>query len=389
MKSQEVVDIIAEGESATVEFKEDAVRTERLAREVVAFANGIGGKIILGVSDRGKIVGVTKRNTEEWVMNICRNNCRPAIVPTSFEEIKVKSKRIAILTITRGVDKPYETGDRCYVRVGTTVRQATREERGRLYLASGTFYYDTFPVAGTSMGDLDPEKTRDYFAAYRSLDTSTLGAKLEKLLVNTQLMREQDGSIVATVAGILLFGRDTASVMPQSGITAVKFPGNTMDYDTEDRKEIEGTLPELVEEALRFVKRNTKTRSRMKGARRVDKDDYPGESVREVLVNGLVHRDYSVAGSRIRLFIYSDRFELRTPGPLPNTVDIEKIKAGCSYCRNPVLARFMQNYGYIERFGLGIPVKVIQRMMEYGSPEPEFEEIAGEFRVTLYPALSG
>lgn len=389
MKSQEVVDIIAEGESATVEFKEDAVRTERLAREVVAFANGIGGKIILGVSDRGKIVGVTKRNTEEWVMNICRNNCRPAIVPTSFEEIKVKSKRIAILTITRGVDKPYETGDRCYVRVGTTVRQATREERGRLYLASGTFYYDTFPVAGTSMGDLDPEKTRDYFAAYRSLDTSTLGAKLEKLLVNTQLMREQDGSIVATVAGVLLFGRDTASVMPQSGITAVKFPGNTMDYDTEDRKEIEGTLPELVEEALRFVKRNTKTRSRMKGARRVDKDDYPGESVREVLVNGLVHRDYSVAGSRIRLFIYSDRFELRTPGPLPNTVDIEKIKAGCSYCRNPVLARFMQNYGYIERFGLGIPVKVIQRMMEYGSPEPEFEEIAGEFRVTLYPALSG
>lgn len=194
---------------------------------------------------------------------------------------------------------------------------------------------------------------------------------------------------MATVAGVLLFGRDTASVMPQSGITAVKFPGNTMDYDTEDRKEIEGTLPELVEEALRFVKRNTKTRSRMKGARRVDKDDYPGESVREVLVNGLVHRDYSVAGSRIRLFIYSDRFELRTPGPLPNMVDIEKIKAGCSYCRNPVLARFMQNYGYIERFGLGIPVKVIQRMMEYGSPEPEFEEIAGEFRVTLYPALSG
>lgn len=389
IRSQEVVDIIAEGESVTVEFKEDTVRAERLAREVVAFANGLGGKIILGVSDRGKIVGVTKRNMEEWVMNICRNNCRPAIVPTSFEQIKVKGKRIAILTIPRGVDKPYETGNRCYVRVGTTVRQATREERGRLYLASGTFYYDTFPVAGTSMGDLDPEKIRDYFATYRSLDTSTLGVKLERLLVNTQLMREQDGSIVATVAGVLLFGRDAASVLPQSGITAAKFRGKTMDYDTEDKKEIEGTLPALVEEALRFVKRNTKTASRMRGARRVDKDEYPGESVREVLVNGLVHRDYSVTGSRIRLFIYSDRFELRTPGPLPNTVDLEKIKAGCSYCRNPVLARFMQNYGYIERFGLGIPVKIIQRMLEYGSPEPAFEEIAGEFRVILYPVPSG
>ena len=90
IKSQEVVDIIAEGESATVEFKEDTVRAERLPREVVAFANGLGGKIILGVSDRGKIVGVTKRNMEQWVMNICRNNCRPAIVPTSFEQIKVK-----------------------------------------------------------------------------------------------------------------------------------------------------------------------------------------------------------------------------------------------------------------------------------------------------------
>ena len=254
--------------------------------------------------------------------------------------------------------------------------------------ASGTFYYDTFPVAGTSMGDLDPEKIKDYFATYRSLDTSTLGPKLERLLVNTQLMREQDGIIVATVAGILLFGRDVPSVLPQSGITAAKFRGKTMDYDTEDKKEIEGTLPELVEEGLRFVKRNTKTMSRLKGARRIDKDEYPDESVREVLVNGLVHRDYSITGSRIRLLIYSDRFEMRTPGPLPNTVDLEKIKAGCSYCRNPVLARFMQNYGYIERFGLGIPVKVIQRMMEYGSPEPAFEEIAGEFRVTLYPVRS-
>ena len=101
-------------------------------------------------------------------------------------------------------------------------------------------------------------------------------------------------------------------------------------------------------------------------------------------MNAIVHRNYSIPGSRVQLFIFGDRLEIRSPGKLPNAVNLDRIKVGCSSFRNPILVGFMQHYGYVEKIGLGIPLKIIKGMIDHNGKMPKFEELDEEFRVTLY-----
>jgi len=208
--------------------------------------------------------------------------------------------------------------------------------------------------------------------------------RVNQLLINTELMVRREEKIFPTAAGILLFGKIPQKFLPQSGITAVKFKGKEMDYGMEDRKDIEGTLPGQVEDAIAFVQRNTKVSSTIEGIRRKDRPEYPVSVIREAVVNAVIHRNYSIAGSRIRLLIFEDRLKMRSPGKLPNAVSLDSIKVGCSSFRNPILVGFMQHYGYVEKIGLGIPLKIIKGMIDHNGKMPEFKELNEEFCVTLY-----
>lgn len=388
MTKTEIQEMIGNGESSGVEFKEESVSSIDLAEETVAFSNFKGGTILIGVDDGGSILGVKRRDLEEWVMNISRDIVRPGTIPY-YEQIKMDEGQIVgVIRIDQGLSKPYYVeshGRKKYmIRVGSTKREATRDELGRLFQEAGVVHYDISPIFGSSIDDLDWQKLKEYFLTTRGVNIEEMKGRINQLLINTELMVSREERVFPTAAGILLFGKNPQRLLTQSGITAVKFKGKEMDYEAEDRKDIRGTLPEQVEDAVRFVSRNTKTSSVMKGIRREDRTEYPISSVREALVNAVAHRNYSIWGSSIRLFIFADRLEIRSPGKLPNTVSIEKIKVGCSALRNPILVEFMQHYGYVEKTGLGIPLKIIKKMLEYSGKEPEFEEINEEFLVTLY-----
>lgn len=129
----EIVELIRRGETETVEFKEDIGKPEKLADTAVAFANGGGGIILIGVDDRAKIIGLGQRNYEDTITNILRSHCDPQ-VEYDVDKRQLEDKKIIVLHVKEGKDKPYFVKDRGpYIRANATNRIATRYEMDEIY----------------------------------------------------------------------------------------------------------------------------------------------------------------------------------------------------------------------------------------------------------------
>lgn len=379
MTFQDVVDILRQGENSSVEFKESAVRPESLAREMVAFANSAGGVIVIGVADDGTLKGFdSDKNLEEWVMNIARTSINPAL-NIEYEAIEINSVPLGIITVPKGSDKPYQTGDKYLIRVGSTNRVATQAELMRLFQISGVFHYDTVPVAGTSINDLNHAALDAYFSSYEIEFSKEDETTRSTLLCNTDILTTDN---IPTVAGMLLFGVNPGRFLHQSGIMFAHYKGNEPGEDLIDRQQIGGTLPQQVDTALAVIKNNVKSPSNIEGAKREETAfALPEKVLREVIVNASVHRNYAISGSQIRINMFENRIEFISPGRLPNTVTVEKLRTGVSYASNPVLVKFMDNLRYMDRLGRGFPM--IYREMQKRGLEVTVQELGEELRVTL------
>ena len=386
LSQKDVMDIINKGESPYIEFKESNIKPNDLAGEIVSFANMEGGTILIGVSDSGELKGILDENMEEKVMNICRNNCIPNIIPI-YQEITIDGYEIAAITIPKGSNKPYYTVDnKYYIRVGTTKRIASREELMRLFQASGAVHFYISPVDNTSKKNLDMNLIREYFLKYNVFDLyEETEEAVDRILLNSGILGEGLDGNVCTVGGLLIFGKGIDNILPQSGISFAHFRGNEITEELIDKKQVSGNLPELVEQTLVIIKNNIKTPSIIVGAVREEREVYPLIVLREALVNALIHRNYIIIGSKIRILMFSDRIEFHSPGKLPNTVTIDKMKIGVSYSRNPFLVKYMENLRYIDQLSRGVPM-IMKNMQNLGAREPELKEIGEEFILTLYRA---
>ena len=413
MNKAELMEIIRNNESSGVEFKRDDVHPQSLAKEIASLANLEGGCILLGVEKDGTVTGLTRPDIEEWVMNICSNNIQPAIIPYFEVVLWEDDKKIGVITIPKdSPDKPYKAlrGSQwvTFIRMGSTSREATREQEQRLYQASGILRYDIKPVPGSFLKDLDINRLINYFRDIRrqqcpeqpeKQETKQLEQKAteqwETLLINTETMVESRGKAIPTVGGILLFGKNPNRYLPQAGISAVAYTGIEKDYEAVERETIRGPIVAklvegyivdtgLVERAIEFVRRNTRSKSYLVQGRRIDKPDYPEEVIRETIVNAIAHRDYTISGTDIELSIYRDRLEVISPGRLPNTVTIERMKAGCRVSRNELIKEVLRDYHYVEATGLGVPRKIIAGMLEHNGTEPDLVEDEYSFTVRLW-----
>jgi len=384
VNEQKLRKLIKSGEDIHTEFKREIDDASDIAAEIVSFANSEGGMLLIGVDDDGTIYGLDEPEiAERRLMGIVRGDCRPA--PTVLPEtVPIEGKTVLALKVEKGQDKPYCTGrDHYYVRVGSTKRRATKEELYRLFQAAGFVHYDQVGVPGTSIEDIDLLRVEQYFRDVHGLELEEERqvVSLEKLLVNSGIMTSVENNILATVGGILIFGKSPESVLYASGILAVRYRGTEIG-DLLDRRDLSGVIPQLIEDAISFVRVHNITPAEIQGAKREDKPRFPGFAVREAIVNALAHRNYSITGSKIRLLIFDNRIEVHSPGRLPNTVNLENIRLGGSFHRNQFIVRMLNNYRYMERIGLGIP-KMIKVCKEFSGKEPIFEERGEEFVVTI------
>ena len=390
----QIVDILAEiaaGEGQRREFKRLIDNPESVAGEIVAFANGDGGTLYVGVDDDGRIIGLSDADaTFQSLTNICRDRCIPPISPV-IEELTVNGQDIIVLAVRPELNrlKPYRTaGGRFYIRTGKDKKDATGRELIRIAQAAGELHYDESPVLGTSVADL----SLPAFSAYHQLQFGlTLEEQLEQsgldlhtLLRNLRLLHDLDGERVLSVACLLVFGQEPQRFMPHSRLSAVAFVGDDEDSDILDRREITGRLPTIIDDTRLFLERNIRAPAREHGFGREDILLYDRKALGEAVVNAVAHRDYSLSGSQTRLFLFQDRVEVRSPGRLPNSVTLDNIKLGVHVERNRTIATLLTQLGYMSAIGTGVPRLIIRLSRTLSGREPEFELVGEELRVRIW-----
>ena len=403
MNKTELMELICNSENSGVEFKRDTVANHDVAKEIVALLNLEGGTVLLGVEDDGTIMGTTRENLEEWVAELCRVKVDPPIIPfLSWAKNAEPDRDVLAVRVPIGLDKPYARVHNArktyFIRVGSTSREASREEIQRLFQASGNLHYGVKPVPGAGLDNLDRRRLGEYLISVPGgqAPADDDAEAWQTLLRNINLMTVSAGLPVATIDGMLLFGRNPNKFLPQSGIRAVCFPGTEPDYAVRADEDLRGPMVPLrsanrdivelglVDQAWDFVRRNTTPTAHLESARKIQSWEYPESVVREAVVNALVHRDYSITGTDIMLAIFSDRLEITSPGRLPNTITTDGMKAGARYARNQTLVNIMRDYGYADARGMGVRNKIIPGMLAHNGTEPDLIEQESRFIVRLW-----
>ena len=153
-----------------------------------------------------------------------------------------------------------------------------------------------------------------------------------------------------------------------------------------DQKRIEGRLVDILHDTMRFLEIHLMRPHHIEQLKPEIQLELPVEVLREALVNALTHRDYTVS-SPIRVIVFENRVEIRTPGQLPNTVTIEAIKLGIHVLRNPILYNLFLKIGLVTDAGSGIP-RMIHLVTQKVGREPDFCLEGNEFVVKL-PRMNG
>ena len=232
MNRTELRDLIHNGEDSSVGFKRDGIADYELAKGLVAFLNLEGGVLLLGVEEEGTISGVNRARVEEWVTDLCQTRIEPRVIPLlSWVRDASPGKHVLAVHVPQGPDKPYATVHKerrtCFARVGSTCREQSREELERMYRAAGRLHYGRKPVPGATLDALDMRRLRDYLKQVLggpAPEEDDLGG-WGRLLTDLQMMTVSAGQPVATVNGVLLFGKQPNRYVPQAGVRALCYPG--------------------------------------------------------------------------------------------------------------------------------------------------------------------
>ncbi len=407
MLASKLFEIIKNGENSGVEFKRDDIGPEQLAKEVVALANLRGGMILLGVEDDGRICGIQRPNLEEWVMDtVFGAKVHPMILPF-YEEVALEGgERVAIVSFPQGTSKPYvlrhNNREEIYIRAGSTSRLATQEQQARLFASGGILHPELLPVAGATLKALDMVRLRNYLEDILH-DPEVPDSEAEWLKRLTGMGFMADAPVtgpVCTIAGLVLFGFSPRRYLRQAGIRVMAFDGmdktdsalmdEVLDGPLVARWRIDesgsrtvadaGLIERLLDHLRPFITQEQDIAEEW--MRRTKKWLYPRDAVREAVINGLAHRDWtrSVDAETVS---YSDRFEVISPGGLPNSMTVEKIIAGQRSPRNPLIVEVLRDYGYVDARGMGVRTKIIPLMRRENRKEPIFDAAEDYLRTVL------
>lgn len=376
---KEVFGLIEQGENSRVEFKSAAVRPDALAREIVAFANAHGGALLIGVEDDGTVTGSERSDLDEWLANVLRHNVIPALT-VDCGKVKIEDATVFAIEVPKGKDRPYQTQDGQYwLRVGSANRTATKEELSRLFQQAGLIHFDISPVSDSAPDSIDHRLVDQYYRTYYEIPFSDLSPpEQETVLLNADILCEFEERHVATVGGLLMFGRDPQRRLPHASVMFAAFKGNAITDELADKKEVAGALPELIDKTVGLIELFLPLASTIEGTRRKEQRLIPAKVVREAVVNAVAHRDYSLSGRKIQVRLFRDRLEIVSPGQLPNTLTLEKIRYGNSAPRNIFLIKYLDNMRYFDGLGRGIPM-IIREMAE----QVTFTEDGELFKATL------
>ncbi len=386
MNVDELQELVALGESEQLEFKSTTGDLKGGMETLCGFLNGIGGRVLFGVSDSGRIRGQTI--TDSTLREVA-NSIAKLDPPTVVSQSRVTVSQSADVLILEAADRsvaPYCYGGRPFQRIGTTTSLMPQAEYERRLVDRGHSQrrWENQIAEGYVPGDLDADEIRrtirEAIDAGR-LDSTTVGPT--EALDKFHLIK----GICVLQAAVVAFGKEVLPAYPQCGLRMARFRGVTKD-EFLDQRQLTGNAFRLLEEATVFLNRHLPVHGRFVSGVMERKDEplFPPLALREALVNALCHRDYSIAGGAISIAVFDDRLEITSTGGLPFGLTVEDLKRDHrSKPRNPLLAEVFFRRGLIERWGRGTQ-KIVDLCVRAGHPEPEFEERAGEVVVRFLPS---
>lgn len=357
MDKKELDIILKEGEGYKIEFKEGL---SNLEKEIVAFANSSGGRILLGVTDEVKIKGINITNEFKSRIQDIANNCRPKI-KISLESLD----NILIINVREGEDKPYECSTGFYKRIGPNSQKMTRDELLAFFKAEGKIRFDEL-IEPKFNYPRDFDKSR--FRRFLQLAEISRINDTEKLLTSLSVAEKQEGKVYFNNAGILFFAREPQRFIPWSVFTVALFKDN-VGVDIIDRKEIEGSLFEIVEEVMKFVRLYTKVAYRFTGRpQRENIYEYPFDAIREAVINSVMHKYYFEHGHNNILRFLPDRIRIENYWQKPSHFVLGKTV----FRRNHIIADLFSKIHFGEKMGTGFD-RILEICKKENAPFPEIE----------------
>ena len=388
-------------EVKTVRFKGDKVagpRRDDLADEISAFANTRGGVILMGVDDKSReIIGVSPDRieaVERYIFEICEDSISPPVHFLSFHlwlpDSAGTERNVIKVEIPRSLFV-HESPGGYFRRQGSSKRKIPPDYLARLFQQRSQarlIRFEEQPVPRSGMDDLSEPLWREHTT--RSDDPPET-----VLLKRSLLSKEEDGTVAASVAGVLLCCENPERFLPSAFIQVVRYRGVIQDgnYQT-DAQDVRGPLGRQIKHVMAFFKRNQAVAA-TKEPHRVEKPQFSERAVFEAVVNAVAHRDYSVYGSKIRFFMFDDRLEIYSPGGLPNTVTIDSMALRQS-TRNELITSLLaetpiaETIGdvgrsfYMEKRGDGVPI-ILRESERLSGKTPVYRLIDdSELMLTIY-----
>ena len=392
------------GEDSHWEFKEiefagDVPKSPRradLADELAAFANADGGVVLCGVTDSGDVQGISRKQMdalERLLVEVCTDMITPPIRPVVLRRATEEGVPFLLVEVPQGHTQHDSPGG-SYHRVGSSKRRMTSDERLRLAQQRGQarfLWFDKQPMPGTGFGSLDESLWKPLLSTVGAADPESA---LERMGLLTS---DENGITRATVAGVLLCCPSPEEWLPNACITATCYRGNDRGSNQIDAQTITGPLNRQITEAVAFAGRNMRVGA-YKNPARTDLPQYSEAALFEATVNAVVHRDYSIRSSRIRLSMFTDRVELNSPGGLPNNLTIDSMDVRQS-TRNEALASIFgripvgavrgsgDRQFFMERRGDGVPT-IFRETEALSGKSPEYQLIDDSDLFLTIPAAA-
>ena len=362
--------LLAQPEGKTLEFKLDSTAPTLLMKTLVAFANTAGGRLIIGVASDRQIVGLkAPLDEEERLRSLIADLITPNLVP-DIELVTIHETTVLVIKLSVSALRPHwlkaegqEHG--VYVRIGASTIPADATLIAELARQAEGISHDEMPMPELSKDDLDLSAVQKCFAADWRLD--------EQALVTIKLLTSYQRRLVPTKGAVLLFGKERALHFSDAWIQCGRFTGSdrAIIFDSLDINE---HLPLAVTSCMAFLEKY------------VPQDALLVLPIlKEVVINALLHADYSLRGAPIRIAFFDDRIETENPGMLLPGMTIDDMKQGTSRIRNHVIARLFRELNLVERWGSGMH-SIFRESAELGLPEPQIMEVGMRIRVVVYLA---
>ena len=383
--NQELLQIIADGESERVEFKESLSgdAATRIREAICAFANDLAGHekpglVFVGVKDDRTIGDLSV--TDPLLRQLADMKTDGNIVPPPslmVEKRVLQGKEVVVVTVQPSNSPPVRCRGVIHVRIGPRRGIATAQDERILNEKRryGDCPFDLLPIPTTGLSDLNLSQFENEYltAAFSDELLAANDRSLYEQLAATKMIADADQP-TATMLGILTIGKSPQDFLPGAYVQFLRIDGNEYADAIVDAEEIRGAIPDLLRRlddkmrahnrtAIEFTRSDTEQRTEL----------YPMEALHQIIRNAVMHRTYEATNTPVHVYWFNDRIEVMSPGGAFGAVTAESFgKPGLVDYRNPNLAEAMKTLGYVQRFGVGIPIAKRQ-LADAGHPELVFD----------------